>query len=128
MKKIRRIPVWHLVGAMFVIGVAPECWAGFSPSEVLTFSPSERTQDLQKVQKFLETKMVRERFKDLGFTPEEIQMKLSGLSDPQVHPMALHLDEMKVAGDGGAIFIAVFLIAVLVILIIYASGHRIVLK
>jgi hypothetical protein len=61
MKKIKRIPVWHLVGAMFVIGVAPECWAGFSPSE--------RTQDLQKVQKFLETKMVRERFKDLGFTP-----------------------------------------------------------
>jgi hypothetical protein len=42
--------------------------------------------------------------------------------------MALHLDEMKVAGDGGAIFIAVFLITLLVILIIYASGHRIVLK
>ncbi len=105
---------------MFVIGVAPECLAGFSPSE--------RTQDLQKIQKFLETKMVRERFKDLGFTPEEIQMKLSGLSDPQVHPMALHLDEMKLAGDGVAILIAVFLIALLVILIIYASGHRIVLK
>jgi hypothetical protein len=128
MKKIKKDPGMAPGWGHVCNRVAPECLAGFFPSEVLTFSPSERTQDLQKVQKFLETKMVRERFKDLGFTPEEIQMKLSGLSDPQVHPMALHLDEMKVAGDGVAIFIAVFLITLLVILIIYASGHRIVLK
>jgi hypothetical protein len=128
MKRIKRVLVWYLVGALFVIGVTPRCFAGFSPSEGMTLSPMERPQDLQKLQKFLETKMVGERLKDLGFTPEEIQMKLGDLSDQQVHQMALHLDEMKVAGDGVAIFIAVFLIAVLVVLIVYATGHRIVLK
>ncbi len=44
------------------------------------------------------------------------------------HQMALPLDEMKVVGDGAGIFIAVFLIAVLVVLIIYATGHKIVFK
>jgi hypothetical protein len=128
MKRLKRILVWYLLGAMFVIGVTPNCFAGLSPSEIIILSRTERPQDLQKLQKFLETKMVRERLKDLGFIPEEVQMKLGNLSDQQIHQMALHLDEMKVAGDGVAIFIAVFLIAVLVVLIIYATGHKIVLK
>ena len=128
MKRLKKTLIWYLVGTMSVIGVMPNCFAGFSPSEVMTLSRMERPQDLQKLQKFLETKMVRERLKDLGFIPEEVQMKLGNLSDQQIHQMALHLDEMKVAGDGIGIFIAVFLIAVLVVLIIYATGHRIVLK
>jgi hypothetical protein len=128
MKKLKGTLVWCLVGAMFVIGVTPNCFAGFSPSEVMALSQAERPQDLQKLQKFLETKMVRERLKDLGFIPEEVQMRLGNLSDQKIHQMALHLDEMKVAGDGVGIFIAVFLIAVLVVLIIYATGHRVVLK
>ncbi|HXZ35432.1 MAG TPA: PA2779 family protein [Thermodesulfobacteriota bacterium] len=128
MKRLKKTLVWYLVGAMFVIGVTPKCFAGFSPSEVMALSQTERPQDLLKLQKFLETKMVRERLMDLGFIPEEVQMKLGNLSDQQIHQMALHLDEMKVAGDGVGIFIAVFLIAVLVVLIIYATGHKIVFK
>jgi hypothetical protein len=128
MKRLKKTLVWYLIGAMFVIGVTPKCFAGFSPSEVMALSQTERPQDLLKIQKFLETKMVRERLKDLGFIPEEVQMKLGNLSDQQIHQMALHLDEMKVAGDGVGIFIAVFLIAVLVVLIIYATGHKIVFK
>ena len=128
MKRLKKTLVWYLVGAMFVIGVTPKCFAGFSPSEVMALSQTERPQDLLKLQKFLETKMVRERLMDLGFIPEEVQMKLGNLSDQQIHQMALHLDEMKVAGDGVGIFIAVFLIVVLVVLIIYATGHKIVFK
>jgi hypothetical protein len=128
MKKLKPVLVWYLVGAMFVIGITPKCFAGFSPSGVITLSPAERTGDLKKMQNFLETKMVRERLKDLGFTPEEIRMKLSDLSDAQIHQLALNLDEMRVAGDGVGLFIAVFLIVALIVLIIYASGHKIVLK
>jgi hypothetical protein len=128
MKKLKPVLVWYLVGAMFVIGITPKCFAGFSPSGVITLSPAERTGDLKKMQNFLETKMVRERLKDLGFTPEEIRMKLSDLSDTQIHQLALNLDEMRVAGDGVGLFIVVFLIVALIVLIIYASGHKIVLK
>lgn len=113
---------------MFITGVTPRCFAGFSPSEVIVLSQGERSKDLQKLQKFLETKMVRERLKDLGFNPEEIQLKLSRLSDPQIHQVALNLDEMRVAGDGAEVVIIILLIAALVVLLIYTTGHKIVLK
>ncbi len=128
MKKLKAFLVWYLVVATFFIGIAPQCLAGFSPSELIALSQGERSQDLQKVQKFLETKMVRERLKELGFPPEEIQLKLGSLTNQQIHQVALRLDEMKVAGDGGEVIVIVFLVAILIVLIIYAAGHKIVLK
>jgi len=128
MKKWKAVLVWYLVGAMFVIGITPQCFAGFSPSEIIVLSPAERSGDLQKLQNFLETKMVRERLKDLGFTPEEIRMKLSDLSNSQIHQLALHVDEIAVGGDGVTVFVVVLLIVALIVLIIYATGHKIVLK
>ena len=128
MKKVKAVSVWYLVGAMFFIGIAPQCFAGFSPSEVIALSQGERSQDLQKVQKFLETKMIRERLRELGFTPEEIQVKVTSLVDQQIHRLALHLDEMKVAGDGGEVIAIVLLVAILIVLITYVSGHKIILK
>jgi hypothetical protein len=128
MKKLKAVLVWYLVVAMFFIAITPKCFAAFSPSGVIALSQGERSQDLQKVQKFLETKMVRERLGEFGFTPEEIRLKLGGLSDPQIHQLALHLDEMKVTGDGGEIIIILLLIAILIVLIIYVSGHKVVVK
>ena len=128
MKMLKTVMVWCLVSVMFVMATAPRCLAGFSPSEVIALSPADRPANLAKLQKFLETKMVRERLKDLGFAPEEVRMKLADLNDLQVHQLALHLDQMQVAGDGGEVVIIVFLVAILVVLIIYALGHRIVVK
>jgi len=128
MKRMKAVLIWYLVGAMFVIGITPRCFAGFSPSEVMVLSPAERSGDLQKLQKFLETKMVRERLKNLGFTPEEIRMKLSGLSDSQIHQLALHVEEIAVGGDGVGLFVVVLLILALIVIIIYATGHKVVMK
>ena len=128
MKMPRRVAVWYLVGAMFVLATAPRCFAGFSSSEVIVLSPADRSADLEKLQKFLEIKMVRERLKDLGFAPEEVRVKLHDLNGQQIHQLALHLDEMKVAGDGGAVVLIVFLAAILAVLIFYATGHRILVR
>ena len=128
MRVLKMVVVWYLVGAMFVITTAPRCCAGFSSSEVIAFHPTDRPADLGKLQKLLETQMARERLKDLGFAPEEVRMKLNDLNDRQAHRLALHLDEMKVAGDGGAVVVIVFLAAILAVLIIYATGHRILVK
>jgi len=128
MPSFKKGVVWYLAMAMFIIGTTPPCFAGFSPSQVIALSQGERSTDLQRVQKFLETKMVRERLRALGFTREEILLKLASVSDPQIHHLALHLDEMKVVGDGGEVVIIVFLAALLIVLIIYATGHKIILK
>jgi hypothetical protein len=64
----------------------------------------------------------------LGFTQDEIQTRLSQLNEEQLHQLALKLDEMNVAGDGAEIVIALLLIGILVVLVIYLSGYRVVFK
>ena len=121
--------IWYLVMAMFVIGITPRVYAGFSPSEGIGLSPAERSSDLQKIQKFLELKMVRERLKEFGLTQDEIQNRLSRLSDPQIHRLALKTDDLRVGADDGlGIIIALLVIAILVIVIIMLTGHRVVVK
>jgi hypothetical protein len=115
----------YLVVAMFVIGITPRAYADFSPSEVIG-SVSDRASDLEKIQSVIEMKMVRERLTSLGFTEDEINKKLSQLSDSQLHELALQLDELKVGGDGAATaVIIILLLAILAVLILYLSGHRI---
>ena len=128
MKMLKTVMVWYLVGARFIITTVPRCFAGFSSSEAIALSLADRPADLEKRQRFLETKMVGERLKDLGFAPEEVRMKVADLDVRQIHQLALHLDEMQVAGDGGEVVIIVFLAAILVVLILYAKGHRILIK
>ena len=126
---IRKYIVWYLVAAMFIIGITPRVYAGFSPSEVIGLSPAERSADLQKIQKFLEMKMVRERLKDYGLSQEEIQSRLTQLSDEQIHQVALKLDELQVGGDSAlGVVILLLIIVILVIVIIQLLGHRIVIK
>jgi len=113
---------------MFVIGITPRVYAGFSPSEGLVLTSGERTSDLDKIQKFLEMKMVRERLKDLGFTADEIQGKLKDLNDQQIHQLATKMDDLNVGGDGLEVILVLLVIVILVILIIQLTGHRIVVK
>ncbi len=125
----RKWIIWYLVMAMFVIGITPRVYAGFSPSEVMGFSATERSSDLMKVQKFLEMKMVRERLKEYGLTREEIQSRLDQLSDQQIHQLALKVDDLRVAADEGlGLVIGLLIIVILVIIIILLLGHRVVVK
>lgn len=119
---------WYLVVAMFVIGITPRVYAGFAPSEGLVMNSEGRTADLGKVQNFLEMKMVRERLKDLGFTTEEIQGKLKDLNDQQIHQLAMKVDDLKTGGDATGFLLGVLIVIALIVLIIYLTGHRVIVK
>jgi len=120
---------WYLVVAMFVIGITPRVYAGFSPSEVVGVSPIDRGSDLGKIQNAIETKMIGERLKQIGLTPEEIQKTLSQLSDQQIHQLALQLDELKVGGDTGWVVLGIIIVlAAIAVLVIYLSGHEVVVQ
>ena len=120
--------IWYMATVMFLLGVAPKIEAGFSPSELIGHSQIIRSTDVGKIQNFLETKMVRERLHSFGFSQEEIQARLNQLTDDQIHQVALQLDELNVAGNGGEVIIIVLLILILVALIIYVTGHRVIVK
>ncbi|HMK60721.1 MAG TPA: PA2779 family protein [Dissulfurispiraceae bacterium] len=120
---------WYLVVAMFVIGIAPRVDAGLAPSEVIALAQTDRQADLASIQKVLESKMIRERLEQYGLTQSEVEARLSQMSDQQIHSFALQLDDLKVGGDGAlGVIIALLIIAILVIVIINLTGHRVVVR
>ena len=124
---LMRQVAWYLVFAMFIIGIAPKAEAGFTPSEVIALSKVDRAADLDRVQKTLETKMIRERLEKFGLTQDEINSRLARLSDQQVHRLALQLDDLKVGKDDAlGVIIALLVIAVLVVLLLQLTGHRVI--
>jgi hypothetical protein len=72
--------------------------------------------------------MVKERLENLGFTKDEIQKRLSQLNDEQIHNLALNLDQLKVGGDGLGVIVALLVIALLVVVLIYLTKHRVIIK
>ncbi len=119
----------YLVVAMFLLGITPRVYAGFSPSEAVSILNFDRSSDLDKIRKVLEMKMVRERLKNFGFTPNEIEKKLSQIDDQQIHQLALNLDGLKVGGDGWAwVVVILVLIAIGVIVYFYVTGHRVIIE
>jgi hypothetical protein len=119
----------YLVLAMVAIGVVPPVEASFLSSETITTTGgSDRSLDLQTVREALETKLVRQRLADLGFTPEEVRARIAQLSDQQIHQVAQRLDEVRVGQDGFGILIGLLVIAGLVVLIYYLLTHQVVIK
>lgn len=126
-----RIPLmrqisWYLIAAMFIIGIAPKVEAGLAPSELIAMPQIDRAADIEKIQRVIEDKMVSERLAKLGFTQEEIQSRLDNLSDHQIHSLASQLDDIKVGGDALGVIIALLVIAILVVLLLHLTGHRVI--
>ncbi len=119
---------WYLIVALFIISIASSAEGAFSPSEILVLPEAQKTADLNKIRTFLETKLVRQRLENLGLSPDEIKARLSQLSDSQMHRIAQQLDGLRVGGDGLGIIIALLVIAILVVLLIQLSGHRVVVQ
>ncbi len=38
-KSLKQCIIWYLVMAMFIIGITPRVYAGFSPSEIISLAP-----------------------------------------------------------------------------------------
>lgn len=117
---------WYLVFAVLLISIVPKVEAGFVPSDLAALSGIDRTKDLNKIQQILESKMIQQRLHQLGFTQDEIADRLSQLSDEQIHQLALQLDQLKVGGDGLGVVIALLVIAILVVLLLHLTGHRVI--
>jgi hypothetical protein len=111
---------------MFIIGIAPRVDAGLVGSEITSLMQVDRTAELEKIQKFLETKAVSKRLEQFGYTQDEVQKRLTQLSDQQIHQIATKLDDLKIGGDGAGIVIALLVIVVLVIVILQLTGHKVI--
>jgi len=121
-----RYVAWYLVVVMFIIGIAPKVDAGLVKSEIIPLAYMDRSADLEKIQKVLETKAVSKRLAQLGLTQDEIQNRLTQLSDQQIHQAATKLDDLKIGGDGLGLLIAVLVVIILAIVILQLTGHKVI--
>jgi predicted PurR-regulated permease PerM len=104
-----------LIVAMGLLSIVPPVNASFIPSG----DSQERTirnQDLETISKALETKIIKQRLQDLGYSDQEIQDRLDQLSDQEIHNLAVQIDSLTQGGATGLIIgILVIIILVLVI-------------
>jgi len=136
---MRRILPTHLIGrAMIWLLVIMTLAMGLHPPETVAMlvpalpaaessSDSHRMADLQKIQTVLESKVVRQRLEDFGLSQEEINARLAGLSDDQLHQFATDVDAIIPAGDGLGIVVVLLVIAILAVILVYLLNHRIVI-
>lgn len=122
---LKKILSVYLSVAILIIGTVQSLGAGVIPSEMTL---NAKAQDMEKVQKLLEMKIVSQRLKDLGYSEKEIMERLATLDEQTLHKLALKIDEIKIAGDAGAAVILALVIIALVVLIINLTGHRVMVK
>jgi uncharacterized integral membrane protein len=87
-----------------------------------------RGEDLGRIQRALETQIVKSQLEAYGLTAEETRERLRDLSDEQIHLMAQASDRVLAGGDGGGVVVAVLIIILLVLLILYVQNKKIVVK
>jgi hypothetical protein len=125
-----RMMIWLLVITTLALGLRPpDTVAMLAPplSPGADSSPNpQRIADLQKIQRLLESKVVRQRLEDFGFSPEEVNAKLAGLPDDQIHQVATEVDAIIPAGGALGIVVTLLVIAILVVILMYLLNHRIV--
>ncbi len=126
-----RHPVLALALSLYlsILFISPAV-AGMAGMLTSSRAAAEQRQDeLSRIQRTLETELVREKMAAYGLTPAEIGQKLEGLSDEQLHMLAQASDQVLAAGDDGlGIVIAILVIILLVILILKLSDKSIVIR
>ncbi len=115
----------YLVFAVFLLTLPSQGWAMFIASSQ---AASVRQTDMSAIQKTLETAVMKQRLMDFGLSPEEALVRINSLSDKQIHQFASDLDSLQAGADGVGALIFLLLVAILVVVILQASGHRVIVR
>lgn len=112
---------------MAIVAMVPRVDAAF----IHSFESADNllpSKDMETVRQFLEEKAVKNRLEMLGYSPEEIQARLSNLSHEEIHHLANNINMLTTGGDGVGLVIGILVIIILVILIIKLLDKRIIIK
>lgn len=104
-----------IVCAAFVLMISGRLEASLAPA-TLPGQQAVRSQDLQKVQTFLEQKEVVQHLAKMNLSKTDIESRLGNLSDADLHNVAMRIDQQRAGGDSA---VGILVIVVLVLLVIY---------
>lgn len=115
----------YLVSSTVLLTLPAQGWAMFIPS---SGADAVRKADMAAIQKTIESTVVKQRLMDYGLSPDEAMARVNKLSDEQVHRFAAQLDSLQAGADGVDALIFVLLVAIIVVLILELSGHRVIVR
>ena len=89
-----------LAGWFFFLNSAPAV-AGLIDSKPANeeMKNISREEDIKKIQRALESKIVKEKLKAYGLSKEEVEKKLSEMDDQQIHMLAKSSEKVLAGGD-----------------------------
>lgn len=110
---------------LIVIGCVPADGLAMlapSASDLAAVPLSPRSADLELIQAQLESKLVTQRLSDVGLTPSDIQDRLAGLSNEQLHQVAQNIDGLQTGGE--LILILAIIGAIVVVLALIGLARQ----
>jgi hypothetical protein len=104
--------------------------AGLAPSRRsgVTAVAAARDADLLVVQRALEHKLVAQKLRDYGVSPDDVRARLGALSDQDLHTLATASRGLPAGSDGLGALLTVLLIILLVIVILKLLNKEIVVR
>ena len=125
---------WFVVLALVMAG-----WMGFlgslrgvAEAGVIASRFSEsgtRSEDLAKVQSFLENRIVIQKLVDYGVSPEEAKAKARAMSAQDLHRLASLTDRASAGADDGiGLLIGLAILVILIILILKLMNKEVVVR
>jgi hypothetical protein len=115
----------YLVFAMFLLTLPSQGWAMFIASGQAT---SVKQTDMITIQKTLESAVIKQRLTEYGLSSEEALARINRLSDEQIHQFAANLDSLQAGADGVGALIFLVLVAILVVVVLEATGHKVIVR
>jgi len=83
---------------------------------------ANRDADIAKIQKALESKIIRQKLIDLGLSYEEAIARVSNLSTEQIHELASRTDALQAGGDAGTLLYAYIILLVIYFVALFVKG------
>ena len=121
--------------AMLVLGCgsvlhAVPVAAGLAPSRTnsATAIAATRDADLIVVQRTLEHRLVAQKLRDYGVSPDDVRQRLARASDEELHTLASAARGLPSGGDGLGTVVALLVIVILVIVILKLMNKEIVVR
>ncbi len=121
-----------MAGWMGVLGsIRSEAVAGVIASRGTGVSDglASRAADLEKVQSFLEKKIVAQKLTDYGVSPDEAMAKVRAMNERELHRLASLTDRAaEGADDGVGLLIGIAVLIILVIIILKLVHKEVVIR
>lgn len=117
-----------LAFTMLAIGAIPAKSMAFVVGSDAVVAEHSREADIARIQRVLESKLVSDKLSEAGLSQDEINGRMTQLSDEEVHSFASQLESVYPGGDGLGVVIGLLVIVILVIVILKLMDRKIIIR